>query len=911
MNRKLVGGVLALVLAAVAIWLLFVRDRGGSPPSPGADVRKPDIPAGSARPADPAQPEREGPRGGRVQFELDVDPEGPLPLEGQVLGPDGKAIAGAEVRLDSNPPRTTKSEDDGTFQFTKLVGRTYALTATSGTLIGTVIYKLTDQSDPAVIRLSEGVKLVVTVTDATTKAPIANATVRGEAREPAAKTDASGEATLAPLAPGWVAAQAVADGYAPNTAFTTVGSGGATGKLAIALRKGYPVSGRVVDDKGKPIAKARVSFQGGAEWGLGIDDRDDRADNITDAKGRFTIPAVAAGEHTLYAVDGEHEPARERITVADRALTDLEIVMKPGGRIAGKVVDASKQPVPFATVRVAGADDQMFTVGARQTTTDKQGVFELRGLSRTKLAMRAESDVAASTVTTVDLGATAEQTNLELVLDQTGSIAGTVVDETGAAVAEVTVHAYPDFTSGSPPQDALAFSSLSTATTDGAGGFAIRGLPQGAWRLDAVRSSTVGMRWGQGRTQAKTGDTNVRLVLATPGGIKGKLVIAGASQPPALAMVQLGWQPPTPAFDGTFDIRDVEPGVHHLTIRGPSFTDHEQKVEVEAGKVLELGTLTLQRGRRLIGKVVDASGSPVPDARVRLGEWLVTLEGEQADAFENIEQQQGIRATKTGQDGTFELVGIPQKATHAMASHPTLGSSQSITVPAGTDDPPATTITLRGFGSIAGTVTSKGKPAAGVTITLSSKEGGTQLSFAQTDEKGAFKLTKVAEGSYVVQAMQADRFGTSMRNTSAEATVSAGKPTKVDIDIPVGNIALTVKLEPLPGASFDLAQVFLYGGAVAYANGKQIMDSFTAGAAKGMKLWLGKDAPMPEFTELVPGDYSVCAIPITGSITDVELQRKLQENMDKLKVYCKAVKVSASPQKQTVVHPLPSMEPIP
>lgn len=904
MNRKLVGGLVAVVLGAVAIWFLFLRG-GGDPAQTvaagsgrSATIEKP------AEKPKPAEDPGTG-RGGPVRWQLDLDPEGPLQLEGQVLGPDGKGVGGAEVRLDSVPPRTAKAEDDGTFQFEKLVGRSYELTATSGDLVGSTRYKLTEKSDPAVIRIGEGAKLVVTVTDEA-KAPIANATVRAADSERTARTDAKGEATLSPLQPGWVAAQASAEGYASASSFTTIGSGGATGRIAIVLRKGYAVSGRVVDDGGKAIAKARVTFSGAA-WGLG-GDRDDREEYMTDGKGQFTIRAVAAGEHTLMAVDGEHAPSTTDVSVVDRPVTGVEIRMKAGARIAGKVVDASKQPVPFATIRVAGADAQMFSVGARQATSDSKGAFELRGLARTKLAVRAESEAAASTIQKLDLSEQPAVDGVELVLDQTGSIAGIVVDETGAAVAEVTVHAYPDLTSGASAD--LMLAGMSTATTDGAGAFTIRGLPDGKWRIDAARSSTIGMRWGMGGTKAKTGDTNVRVTLATPGSVKGKLVVAATSQPPKLAMIQVGMQPPTPTSDGAFELREVEPGDHHITIRGPAFTDHEQRVKVEAGKTVDLGTITLQRGRRLTGKVVDGSGKPVADARVKVGEWLVTLEGDQG-AYENIEEQQGIRSTRTGSDGSFEVVGIPVKGTSVMASHPAAGSSTATEIAAGADDPPPVTITLRGFGSIAGTVTSKGKPLSRVTITLTTKGGGKQMSFAQTDDKGSYKLAKVAEGAYIVQAMQADMLGTSFSSTTAAAMVTAGKQSKVDIDIPVGNVTLAVKLEPLPGASFDIVQTFLYSGAVAYSNAKQVMDGFTAGATKGMKIWMGKDSPMPEFTELVPGEYSICSIPITGSISDMELQRKLQQHMDKLKVYCKVVKVAASPVKQTVVHQLPSMAPLP
>ncbi|MBA3454520.1 MAG: hypothetical protein H0T42_15630, partial [Deltaproteobacteria bacterium] len=59
---------------------------------------------------------------------------------------------------------------------------------------------------------------------------------------------------------------------------------------------------------------------------------------------------------------------------------------------------------------------------------------------------------------------------------------------------------------------------------------------------------------------------------------------------------------------------------------------------------------------------------------------------------------------------------------------------------------------------------------------------------------------------------------------------------------------------------------------------------------------------MPEFTELVAGDYSMCTIPITGDLTDTTFGARLQESIPTLKVYCKQIKVKPSPVKQTVTH---------
>jgi hypothetical protein len=141
--------------------------------------------------------------------------------------------------------------------------------------------------------------------------------------------------------------------------------------------------------------------------------------------------------------------------------------------------------------------------------------------------------------------------------------------------------------------------------------------------------------------------------------------------------------------------------------------------------------------------------------------------------------------------------------------------------------------------------------------------------------------------------------------------VRAGQEAKVTIDIPVGNLTLAVQVKAQAGQVVNSAQVFLFRGAIAVKNAKELTEGFLSGGVQGMKFWLGEGKPLPEFEELVAADYSVCTIPITGDLNDATFQRRIQEHMDALKVYCKRVAVAASPAKQTIVHEVPAMAPLP
>jgi protocatechuate 3,4-dioxygenase beta subunit len=911
MNRtpKVLGALVGAALVAVAVWFFAFRGHGAektaTAPEPIAKAPAKD-PWLEAKPQRP-DGEQAAPRGPAPKWSLDVDPEGPLRLEGQVVDADGKGQAGAEVTLASVPARTIKAEDDGTFAFDKLVGRTYELSATEGDLIGgPVSYKLTGGSDPVVIRVGAGAMIDVTVTD-DKQQPIANATVEvGEPAKREAKTDEKGHALLKGVKPGWIGVEAKAPGYAPASSYASVGSAGATGKLAITLRKGAAVSGRVVDESGTPLPKVHVTAKEPGGWSR------DRGDQTTDDKGQFTFPALAPGSHTLSAVDGEHAPTQSTpITVkADRAVTGVEIKMKAGAVLSGVVVNADGKPQAYATVRIAGKGAEMWRVESRQATTDQKGKFELRGLARVKLVARAESDAAASKLTDFDLSAKPEQRDVKLVLDVTGTIAGKVVDDTGKAVAEVQVNAVPDLLAGAS-MDGLAIAGMSSATTDGGGGFTIRGLPEGDYRLWAARhTGSFEDGWGKQSTTAKVGDKNIKIMLAAPGGVVGKLVLESGTAP-KLAYVQVGQNPGTPSNPtGTFEVKELAPGPYDLHVMGPEFAEYvKHDVKIEPGKTLDLGTITVVRGRKLVGKVVDGSGAPIAGAKIKLAEMLFTGAAGEDDQAESWEDQAGVRSSVSDQDGSFSIQGVPQKSTTVMAEHPDRGRSIAASVPGGTEDPPQMTLVLKGYGSIVGKVTRKGEPQASMAISDSVKGGATQASFAQTGADGTFEMAKVTEGTHVLNAIQPAMM--SMKSTTVTVQVTAGKQTVANIDIPVGTITLTVQPKPLPGNTVNAAQVFLIDGTVAVSNAKQLVDGMFQGGMHGMQIWFGPGKPNPEFDELLAGTYTLCSIPVTGDISDPTLQQRLTEDMQLLKVYCKAVSVVATPDKQTVTQDLPSMTPLP
>jgi hypothetical protein len=83
----------------------------------------------------------------------------------------------------------------------------------------------------------------------------------------------------------------------------------------------------------------------------------------------------------------------------------------------------------------------------RQVFTADDGTFVVRGLPKKPLEAVALAEVGSSRTTELDASA-GDVKNLVLTIDQTGTIAGVVVDKTGEPIEGVQVSAMPDFRSG-------------------------------------------------------------------------------------------------------------------------------------------------------------------------------------------------------------------------------------------------------------------------------------------------------------------------------------------------------------------------------------------------------------------------------------------------------------------------------
>ncbi len=157
---------------------------------------------------------------------------------------------------------------------------------------------------------------------------------------------------------------------------TTVGWRGRTPDLADlrdqtdvqVLLKGMTISGRVLDDRGRPIAGAEV-----VDSTRGLTFLDYVWRTSTDAEGRFSVHLARMQKMTLTVRRDGYQPAMRTI-VADPDHPAVEFRLPPGKRLRGRVVDPAGHPIEGASILIASFPPHLGL--SMRRWADAQGRFE-------------------------------------------------------------------------------------------------------------------------------------------------------------------------------------------------------------------------------------------------------------------------------------------------------------------------------------------------------------------------------------------------------------------------------------------------------------------------------------------------------------------------------------------------------
>lgn len=615
---------------------------------------------------------------GRANLRLVLTPAGTL--AGVVRDAEGQPARGATVILAGSgvwPPREYQSDDDGRYRIDDVAPGVYELWARATHERSPPRSGITLEAGDALfvpLQMVTGDHVEGIVVDAE-GAPIAGAEVLvvdgGLALAPTrVTTGADGRFHIEPLLP--VAYErsylAQASGYLPGQ----TAAGGSNDELRIVLEPGATLRGRVVDERGRPVAGALVQWLMNRQPSPAAPGNDlgvttgpvppipfadsppvaiGFGDSTSDENGEFVIAGVQAGAGEILASHGDFAPsAREPTELLPGAtVEDITLILREGGILEGRLVDARGFPVRFVPVEVMS--DEVGTPASRVSAED--GSFSFRGLLGTvTISARPYDAPAVSQTVFIQAG---DRRELQLVLEEALSeLSGRVLDERGFPVggAELIVESAAAGTS---------FQRIAMSSEDGTFSFIALPAPPYTLRLDhpdyALSETLVS---ADHRSQ-----TELALTLRPGSDVVGVVNDEWSGGPIAGAQVSL-----TPAVDtaeqnsgdeeyrattdgsGRYRIGRVLAGAYLLHAE---FDAREVDADLEVvGSLVRVPTLELPAAGGLALTVVDALGDRAPEAQVFVD---------------------GSPAGVTDARGELELRGVPPGLHRLEISHAEAGDA--------------------------------------------------------------------------------------------------------------------------------------------------------------------------------------------------------------------------------------------
>ena len=582
-----------------------------------------------------------------------------------------------------------------------------------------------------------------------------------------ATSDAAGRARLGPIAAGTATLSARAEGFVPRGGVAVPEQ--ASSDVRVILVRAGVLTGRVLDARGEPVGGATIEVAGTDMNGGPIFDDPRRASfqaahfdamlggptpmvpagelgvipgpvppipNGVGVSSAARLPSSGAGaalEADPWVTRGDGtfraspaSPGRVRaivrhpqyvvavsdlVTIVPGGEAHVDVVMREGGVLQGRVLDVHDRPVEGARIDVSATRGTL----DRTTRTASDGSFAFVALpdSVTLTAAAVDADTPdARMVIAIPEGGRKEVT--VVMPEPREPLPLTVVDERGQPLDAVQV------TASSVSPDVL----LRTTTFTDAHGDASLKRARGVPLRVEVRAPSHAPRV----VMADGTEESLRVELAPAESASGEVVSERAGDGIAAATVtlytDLGVRRARTDGHGAFALSELAAGNAQISVRAPGFAPLTRTIAIpDSGgrRSFAIPRIELAAEGTLDGEVVDARGDPVAGARVAkdsVPTWLPV--GSNPPAMATTDAQ-----------GRFSLRELPEGTVTIEAYAPSVGRARiagvrivagrpaedvRIVIPRSSDEEPA--IDLAASGSVAVTLGETGAPAEVVIVSV-------------------------------------------------------------------------------------------------------------------------------------------------------------------------------------------------
>ncbi|MFH0946934.1 MAG: carboxypeptidase-like regulatory domain-containing protein, partial [Planctomycetota bacterium] len=308
-----------------------------------------------------------------------------------------------------------------------------------------------EDAEPLAIELAPGATLTGEVLDRATQEPVAGAEVellpRGLPESAlihgkTTRSDALGRFVLERISRSGMQLVVRGPGYAEANQTIRIDPDEEEGQVKVSLLRATSIAGVARTSDGSPAAGVAV-IVGGAP-------RESRGDRqvLADEQGRFSLGGLWPGQaYELFAAGGRERlaPSEKQTIVTSEtgSPVEVEVLLEPGAALAGLVVDAAGEPVPFAQVTANGLSGRVWQLLERTPAlfADSEGRFRFQGLpaETIQLAARRGEEVSGPEEVTLLAG---EEVQVTLPLAQGLLLSGVVVDPDGLPVEDATVSVF-------------------------------------------------------------------------------------------------------------------------------------------------------------------------------------------------------------------------------------------------------------------------------------------------------------------------------------------------------------------------------------------------------------------------------------------------------------------------------------